>query len=212
MTLLLNGCSYGHVWQSFPGVNISKTGGSFYRSVRTTVEYCASNGNPNAVLIPITFIDRDEYITSISQDSIIEGPYSVSNSSTELKQLNETFNMLSDTSYATWDRFFLTLTLFCAWLEKQNIKYIIWDQCNKFNKVHLTGYKAINKFKYLEENKNIVDLFNFCANQYMYDNGAPITDPITNVPSYAHYEDQYYKVLVNYLRDYIKQNNLGIDL
>ena len=46
----------------------------------------------------------------------------------------------------------------------------------------------------------------------MYDNGAPITDHNTNVPSQAHYEDQYYKVLANYLREYIKQHNLGIDL
>ena len=105
MTLLLNGCSYGDYWHSFPGVNISKSGGSFYRSVRTTVEYCATRGNPDAVLIPVTFIDRDEYITSISLDSIIQGPYSESSTSTDLKKLNETFKMLSDTSYATWDRF-----------------------------------------------------------------------------------------------------------
>lgn len=212
MTLLLNGCSYGEVWTSFPGINISKSGGSFYRSVRTTVEYCATKGNPDTVLIPISYIERNEYVTDISLDTEIEGPYLSSNSSEELYNLNESFVMLNDTDYASFDKFVLTLTFFCAWLDQQKIKYLIWDQCNKFDKVHLTGYKAINKLKYIEQNKNIVDLFNFCGNQYMYDNGAPVTDSETNIPYLVHYEDQYYKVLASYLREYIKQHNLGIDL
>jgi len=34
MTLLLNGCSFGWAWQSFPGTNLSQSGGSIARSVR----------------------------------------------------------------------------------------------------------------------------------------------------------------------------------
>jgi len=212
MTVLLNGCSYGCAWQSFPGVNLSMPGGSFYRSVRTTVEYAALYGAPDAVLVPITFIDRDEYASEIAQDKPIEGPYASSATVQELRQLNEAFNCLHDTNYGAWDRFFLQLVLFCAWLDQNNIKYLMWDSCNRFDRQHIQGYRAVEKLRYVEQNPGVIDLFRFCANQYMHEQGAQSRDPLSVRPEHRHYRDRDHGILHEKLRVYITENNLGIEL
>ena len=68
--LLINGCSFGHVWvpdDKFVQeigcdtvVNISRPGTGFQRTARTTIEWVAQNGNPSMVIIPITFAHRWE--------------------------------------------------------------------------------------------------------------------------------------------------------
>ena len=68
--LLINGCSFGQVWvpdDKFSQeigcdtvVNISRPGTGFQRTVRTTIEWVAQNGNPSMVIIPITFSHRWE--------------------------------------------------------------------------------------------------------------------------------------------------------
>lgn len=209
--MLLNGCSYGAAWNHFPGVNLSQHGGSFYRSVRTTIEYCATYGNPSAVLIPITFIDRDEYITQISDDRTIEGPYNKSNTTGELKELNITFNMLHTSDFASYDKLVLTLTMFCAWLEQQNIPYMMWNQCNTFHANRFKNWKAFNKLKYISENNRIINLFEFHANTYMYKQGAKLNDPCTKQPDLTHYSKlDYENILVPYLQNYANKHNLNI--
>ena len=211
MKLLLNGCSYGAEWKHFPGINLSQHGCSFYRCIRTTIEYCATHGNPDAVLIPITFLDRDEYITQVEKDIEIEGPYNKSNTIGEIKKLNITFNMLHDSDYASYDKFFLQITMFASWLDQQKISYLMWNQCNLFDRNYIKKCRAINKLKYVENNKRIINLYEFCANSYMYNNGALLNDSCTNDPQIAHYSYiDYEKILVPFLQDYIQKNNLGI--
>ena len=68
--LLINGCSFGHVWSPTKSFvkqvgcdcveNISKPSTSFQRTARSTVEWVAQNGKPDVVVIPITFAHRWE--------------------------------------------------------------------------------------------------------------------------------------------------------
>ena len=79
-TLLLNGCSFGECWtptNNFikslgceEAVNISKIATSFQRTCRSTVEWIAQNGNPEFVMIPITFAHRWELAISKTEDPI----------------------------------------------------------------------------------------------------------------------------------------------
>jgi len=211
MPPLLNGCSYGAAWTSFPGINISIGGGSFYRSVRTTMEFCATFGNPSAVLIPITFIGRDEYITTGGADRLIEGPYTESNSTEELRLLNIAFQMLDPIDYAAHDKFYVGIAMFSSWLEQQQIPYLMWNQCNKLEREHALDRHAVNKLKYVTENKNIIDIFDFCANEYIHQNGGQLDDASTNIPQYTHYTaPEYSTILAPFLNNYIQENNIDI--
>ena len=67
--ILLNGCSFGWAWQSFPGINLSQSGGSITRSVRTTMEWIVANGKPDYVFIPLTMTSRFE-IAMIEEQNI----------------------------------------------------------------------------------------------------------------------------------------------
>ena len=75
------------------------------------------------------------------------------------------------------------------------------------NLVHLTclsgQVKAAEDGVYIEgfANKNIVDLFNFCGNRYMWDS----LDDNDNVDSNTHHKPEQYKHLENYLLTYINQ-------
>lgn len=197
MTLLLNGCSYGESWKSFPGVNLSKNGGSFYRSVRTTMEWIAVNGKPDYVFIPITFISRYE-ASKISLDTAIEGPYEAGDQKLTAQ--------LSDTCYRDWDYAFMNIIMFSSWLEQQGIYYLMWDQCNDFEPVHITGFKAFEKLKWIENNPRIIPLFEFCGNQYMYDMGGKWSASDSHeIPSIRHYLDEAYPILKDYLDRYAKE-------
>ena len=67
--------------------------------------------------------------------------------------------------------------------------------CNEFDKKHIKGYKGFDKVKLIESNKNIVDLFNFCGNRYMWDS----LDDNDNVDSNTHHAPEQYIHLENYL-------------
>ena len=199
MTLLLNGCSYGAAWKDFPGVNLSRGGGSFYRSIRTTMEWIAVNGKPAYVFIPITVCTRFE-VSKVVVDQPIEGAYDLA--PFEHYKIE---GQLSDSCYRSWDYLFMNIIMFASWLDQQGIKYLIWDQCNKFENVHITGFKAFEKLKWIQENPRIVPLFEFCGNQYMYDNGATYSKVDAKLePQIRHYLPESYTILKSYLDNYIK--------
>lgn len=201
--LLLNGCSYGDAWKSFPGYNLSRAGGSFYRSIRTTMEWIATNGKPDWVFIPITFATRIE-ISRIDVDQRIEGAYDINDDSHAVHQ--RVGSQISDSCYGPWDYLFMNAIMFGSWLDQQNVKYLMWDQCNNFDSQHMAGFRAFKKLKYLEGNPRIVPLFEFCGNQYMYDSGGKWKhDDDREVPASRHYDDESYTFLKQYLDDYVKK-------
>ena len=78
--LLLNGCSFGECWQPTPNFlqklgcdtveNISKSGTSFQRTCRTTIEWIAQHDLPHYVIIPITFSHRWELALNLHEDKL----------------------------------------------------------------------------------------------------------------------------------------------
>lgn len=198
--LFLNGCSYGQSWGSFPGTNLSQPGGSIDRSIRTTMEWCVRNYKPEWVFIPLSFVSRFE-VSRIEQLNLpIEGTYIPGQF-----DYYEITAQLSDSCYRSWDYAFMHIILFSAWLEQQGIKYLIWDQCNLFDKVHIQGFNGIEKLKLIEENPRIIPLFDFCGNQYMYENNGEWYDADSGLdPNIRHYKDKSYSILKEYLDNYIK--------
>ena len=203
MTLLLNGCSYGEAWKDFPGINLSKIGGSFIRSIRTTMEWIVSNKTKPYVFIPITQAARFEKSYVMQKNIAIEGSYI---NSTE--QDYETYTArISDSCYMQYDYIFMYIIMFSSWLQQQGIKYLMWDQCNMFDKKHIRGFNGMEKLKLVEENPRIIPLFTFCGNQYMYDNGGDChSDDKKYAPNIRHYTNESYVLLKTYLDRYIKTN------
>jgi hypothetical protein len=100
-----------------------------------------------------------------------------------------------------WDKIFTEIIMLSSFLESRSIKHLFFDMCNEFDKKHIKGYKGFDKVKLIESNKNIVDLFNFCGNRYMWDS----IDDNDNVDSNTHHAPEQYKHLENYLLTYINQ-------
>ena len=225
-TLLLNGCSFGHFWNLTDqfisslgceeAVNISKVVTSFQRTCRSTVEWIAQNGTPEFVLIPITFCHRWELAISRNQDPIdgswfpLQRKEFIDRHKGDLRpdvNVDKLKNML-DLYYGSiptidtyWDKMFTEIIMLSSFLESKGIKHLFFDMCNEFDKKHINGHKGFSKIKLIESNKNIIDLFNFCGNRYMW-NSMANND---NVNFNTHHAPEQLKHLENYLLTYINQ-------
>jgi len=225
-TLLLNGCSFGQFWNpadhfvSSLGcdslTNISKFATCFQRTCRTTVEWIAQNGNPEFVLIPITFCHRWELAINKKEDPIdgtwfpLQRKELIDEHQKELRSdvdVDKLKNML-DLYYGSiptvdtyWDKMFTEIIMLSAFLESRGIKHLFFDMCNEFDKKHINGSKGFDKVKLIESNKNIFDLFNFCGNRYMW-NSMANND---NIDFNIHHAPEQLKHLEKYLLTYINQ-------
>ena len=78
--LLFNGCSFVQFWNLSDEfvqsvgceevVNLGKSGTSFSRTIRSTIEWISQNDLPNFVMIPITFAHRWELALNKDEDKI----------------------------------------------------------------------------------------------------------------------------------------------
>ena len=187
----MNGCSYTAIWQPSEKFinalgcdkvkNISMHGGSFQRVCRSTIEYFAKNPKPKFVLIPITFSYRWELAVGNRNDDI-EGNWLPMRTNNNLKQeqlaqdvsvskLNDMIEnyyscIPEDVSFL--DKMFTDIIMLSAFLEKQGVPYLMFDMCNGFDREDLKNFKGMDKLSLIESNKNIVDLFTFCGNRYMW--------------------------------------------
>ena len=95
MSLLINGCSFAHFWnpsedfvkylQCKDVVNLGKPGTGFDRTVRTTIEWIATNGKPDFVLIPITLSTRWELSIAKTEKDIADVARELNMSSNDIK-------------------------------------------------------------------------------------------------------------------------------
>jgi len=192
-TLLLNGCSFGECWtptQEFVSAlgcertcNISKRATSFQRTCRSTIEWITQNGRPEFVIIPMTFSHRWELAISEKED-FIDGawfPMQRKDFIDNFEQLilktidKEKIRQLIDLYYGTipdvrtyWDKMFTEIIMLSAFLDLHQIPYVMFDMCNEFNRKHIKGHKGFEKIQLIEDNKNIIDIFNFCGNRHMW--------------------------------------------
>lgn len=225
-TLLLNGCSFGECWTPTKKfltdigcdtfVNISKSATSFQRTCRSTVEWVAQNGKPYFVIVPITFAHRWEMAIGKDEDQIDGSWFPL-----QKKELVDTYSDQLDTDVSVekiknmldlyygsiptiktyWDKLFLEVIMLSSFLESKSIGHLFFDMCNEFSREHIKGYKGFGKLKLIESNKNIIDLFNFCGNRYMWNS----MDDNNNIDFNIHHSQDQYKHLENYISTYINQ-------
>ena len=223
-TLLINGCSFGECWTPSDNfvkklgcdnvTNISKVATGFQRTCRTTVEWISQNDNPTFVIIPITFSHRWELAVSNEEDDLdgswfpiqrkeliddIKVDLSTDVSMNKLKQLVDLYYGCIPTIKTYWDKLFTEIILLASFLENRKVKYLFFDMCNEFDKKHIKGYKGFNKLKMIKENKNIIDIFGFCGNRYMWTTMKNKEQTDFNI----HHAPEQYLELEKYILDYV---------
>ena len=229
-TILLNGCSFAELWEpsdKFIGslgcddlINLGKSGTSFQRTCRSTVEWIAQNGNPDFVLIPITFAHRWELALNQDEDDIdgswvplqnsnfLSDDYKLQDSSIDdVKKLVDQYYKIIPTMKTYWDKMFTEIITFSAFLEKQKINYLMWDMCNGFDKEHLNiylkPYKAFRKIDLISQNHRIIDIWSFCGNRYMRDTMQD--DVKSKTPEFAHHHaPEQHRHLEDYIMEHLK--------
>ena len=104
----------------------------------------------------------------------------------------------------SWQKIFSQIITLASFLDANNVKYLMFDMCNNFEYQHIKGLKGFEKLKLINDNKNIINLFEFCGNKFMYDQ-LP-ADEQKNIDAYMwqHHQDEY-KALENYLIDYLNR-------
>ena len=104
----------------------------------------------------------------------------------------------------SWQKIFSQIITLASFLEANNLKYLMFDMCNNFEYRHIKGLDGFEKLKLINDNKNIINLFEFCGNKFMYDQ-LP-TDEQKNIDAYLwqHHQDEY-NALENYLIDYLNR-------
>lgn len=225
MTLLINGCSFAECWAPSlefieklnckDYINLGKPGTGFQRTVRSTVEWMAQNGNPSYVIIPITFAHRWELALNSDEDPIDGSWVPLQNSNymsekynlqsttlNRLKKLVDDYYSIIPTIKTYWDKIFTDIIVFSSFLENRKIPYLMFDMCNQFDHIHLNNYKGFKKIKFIEQNKNIIDLFSFCGNRFMWESLPDADKKQIDKISYHHKATQY-QILEKYLLDYI---------
>lgn len=76
----------------------------------------------------------------------------------------------------------------------------MFDMCNNFDKKDIKGYQGFEKVKLIEQNKNIMDLWSFCANEYMFTAMKSNAD----IDRYGHHHaPEQYKQLEKHILNYI---------
>lgn len=231
MTLLINGCSFTECWTPSTEfvsklncnnvVNIGKIGTSFQRTARSTIEWIAQNGEPGYVVIPITFSHRWELSIANKEDDIDGTWYPLQRkefiNKNKISKLvsTEKLELLIDLYYGSipdirsyWDKCFTEIIMLAGWLENKKIPYLLFDMCNQFDRKHLKtfdgkdNYKGFEKLKFIEQNKKIIDIFSFCGNEFMWQSLS--ADDKKNIdPTLYHHKDPQYRVLEDYLLNYI---------
>lgn len=226
-TLLLNGCSFGACWtptHEFVTAlgcdstsNISKVATSFQRTCRSTIEWIAQNGKPNFVIIPITFCHRWELAIS-DKDDVIDGTWFPIQRKELLDTVSEQISkhmdkdklgQLIDLYYGSipnvrtyWDKMFTEIIMLSAYLDLNKIRYVMFDMCNEFDRGHIKGNKGFGKIKLIEDNKNIIDIFNFCGNRHMWNNMPDKGNHDFNI----HHAPIQYKSLEKVITEHVESN------
>lgn len=212
-TVLINGCSYAHQWNPdkwFEGyniVNLAECGGSNRRAIRTTVEWILENGNPDYVLLSITFLNRFEsFFDHLKPKVEYVGISPGFLSQHTLAPIVEEY-MAYEHPSVTLDRFVTDMIMFDGFLKQRNIPYLAWNMCTppKGMPAGDVNRSLEIKMDWLRNNPRIVD-FNFVGNIYLGLQNARLDTP--GEAEYAlearHYDKKDYYILENYLNDYRK--------
>lgn len=211
-------------------INLGKPATSFQRTCRSTVEWIGQNGAPDFVIIPITFAHRLELAIS-AKDNDLDGTWQPLQMASimpkdlntleqkidpavdhdKLKKFLELYYGIIPNIRTYWDKTFTEIIMLAGFLDSRKIPYVMFDMCNNFRMDYLNNFKAFEKIKLISNNRNVIDLFNFCGNKHMYDSldEKPNSDIVDKANYFnVHHSADAYLVLEAYLQQYITQNNI----
>jgi hypothetical protein len=94
--------------------------------------------------------------------------------------------------------------MFSGWLESKQIKYLIFSSPIAFN-LHSYNLDSLKyKLDYIRLNPNILDLENWSANQYMYEQGCAWDRRDNHFePNIRHYTPESYLILNKFIVEYL---------
>lgn len=240
--LLINGCSYGHTWKNYDQLadklgaelttNISCNGSSNERIFRTTFEYVLANPTVDFVIIMLTFYNRFEAPWAVKKGAVEGSWISYSHNgilsdhelTTEYQQAEHKLRKyietraVYDTDMIYIEKLIIGLIMLTSWLDSRSIKYCVVNMGENLIKHAVdTNRFDTRKISLLRENKRIIDIENFLANEWMYNQGAVIRESeiamfaamgATADPKWVHYDLDGYTMLNNFLYNYINENCL----
>jgi hypothetical protein len=220
-TLLINGCSYAVRWkadavynQLGPDlgytnvINLSISGSSNDSIFRRTINHIITH-KVDMVILALTFYKRqeapwttDRKWTDYSSLGIMR-PDEVRDADQYHQYIKDRYKY--DLGWQHVEKMLDDVIMFSGWLESKQIKYLIFSSPIAFN-LHSYNLDSIKyKLDYIRLNPNILDLENFSANQYMYEQGGKwdIQDNQFD-PNIRHYLPDSYLILNKFIVDYLK--------
>ena len=221
MSIGLFGCSYSNIWYKFPGDNFGESGASNKHIFSKVIEKVESKA-VSEVLIGLSYYTRRSLYT-IEDNAFC----SSARSNMVQKYYHDCWSMTyGENSILTLIyEMFLDIFLLTGYLKQKNIRYLIFNNCNNF-KGHLEDKKLVDeKLKYFKQlddlvqlvnaDPGIIDIFNFCANEYLFANGATPTEKDSKEqypPNQIHYQIGHNEILLPYFQQYSKNHNLELEL
>ena len=207
--------------------NISKPGTSFQRTARSTVEWVAQNGKPGMIMIPITFAHRWEMPIGSEEDfDTLDGNWlplqvnsamdkenhvkntesfeRISEDKAKIQKLTDLYFGLIKSTVGYWDKLFTEIIMLSSFLEQQKIPYLMFDMCNDFDESLLIDHTFLQKAQLIKQNKNVINIFSFCGNKYMW----RLNERDPKEPFNQHWGSDEYRLFEAYILQYIRDNEV----
>ena len=228
-------------------INLSEHGASPDRQIRVAIEWIAQNGKPDMIIVPVTHYNRFDlpiakkfhHLNNLHYRSSWQMDLSKKIGSARpinpiidpdvLQTYLKTGAMVHQVEHMIHDYLFVKLITFQAFLELNDIKHLIFDTGNHYEKLWMkylsideennSGYQpGMKKRDMIENCKGIYKFLSFSSNVWMYENLSetekknyvPWSKPQRNKPmaypqdengkaTIHHNKEQVYK-LIKYLK------------
>ncbi len=209
--LVVSGCSYGTVYSDISIelkklfnvdeiINLSNLGGSPDRQMRVVIEWIAQNGNPDMVIMPVSYAYRFDLPIAEKLDPLHNKHYrcvwhmDLDKNFGTAKPIDEKYRstlqtylktgaMIHENEYPAHDNLFTRLLTFQAYLELNKINHLIFDTGNYYSATLKEDQPGMQKKSLVEKCKGIYKFFNFCSNVWMYEQLSD-KEKISYVPWY----------------------------
>jgi len=209
--LVVSGCSYGTVYSDISIelkklfnvdeiINLSNLGGSPDRQMRVVIEWIAQNGNPDMVIMPVSYAYRFDLPIAEKLDPLHNKHYrcvwhmDLDKNFGTAKPIDEKYRstlqtylktgaMIHENEYPAHDNLFTRLLTFQAYLELNKINHLIFDTGNYYSATLKENQPGMQKKSLVEKCKGIYKFFNFCSNVWMYEQLSD-KEKISYVPWY----------------------------
>ncbi len=204
-TLLISGCSFSIKFSDITDnikdlfgvdnvINLSTRGASPSRQIRAVIEWIAQNGNPNMVILPVSYAHRFDLPIAKNFDNLHNLHYrsywTMDPNSDEIrdevdKDILKTFlkagSVICKPEHTFFDKLFVELLTFQSFLQLNGIRHLIFDMCNNIDQLWInflsideknnSGYQpGMQKRKLIKDSKGIFNFLDFCGNAWIFDN------------------------------------------